>query len=86
MKTILLSVLGVLMTAQAMASSQQAAPSPDAAIDYYYGKHLDIARVVSHSEIPSVCHAVPVEMTYEDSKGQQHTIRYRVMGNGCQGG
>ena len=48
-----------------MASSQQSAPSPDAAIDYYYGKHLDIVRVVSHSEIPNVCHPVPVEMTYE---------------------
>lgn len=86
MKTILLSVLGVLMTTQAMATSQQTAPVSDAAIDYYYGKHLDIARVVSHSEIPNVCHPVPVEMTYEDSHGQQHTIRYRVMGNGCQSG
>ncbi|MCT5527481.1 DUF2790 domain-containing protein [Pseudomonas aeruginosa] len=86
MKAILFSVLGVLMTTQAMATNQPTAQLSDAANDYYYGKHLDIARVVSHSEIPSVCHAVPVEMTYEDSNGQQHTIRYRVMGNGCQGG
>jgi hypothetical protein len=86
MKAILFSVLGVLMTTQAMATNQPTAPSSGAAIDYHYGMHLDIARVVSHSEIPNVCHPVPVEMTYEDSNGQQHTIRYRVMGNGCQAG
>ncbi|ERI49758.1 DUF2790 domain-containing protein [Pseudomonas sp. AOB-7] len=86
MKAILFSVLGVLMTTQAMATDQPTAQSSDAVIDYHYGMHLDIARVVSHSEIPNVCHAVPVEMTYEDSNGQQHRIRYQVMGNGCLGG
>jgi hypothetical protein len=41
--------------------------------------------VVSHSEIPPVRHVVPVDMIYEGSDGNQQTIRYRVMGNGCQG-
>lgn len=84
MKTILLSVLGVLMTTQAMAGNQPT-PSSDTAVDYHYGMRLDVARVISHSEIPPVCHAVPVEMTYEDSAGEQHTVRYRVMGSSCHG-
>jgi len=85
MKTIMISVLGMLMTTQAMAANQPTTLLSDTAVDYHYGMHLDIARVVSHSEIPAVCHVVPAELTYEDSNGEQHTVRYRVMGNGCQG-
>jgi len=29
---------------------------------------------------------VPAQMTYEDSKGERHTIEYQVWGNGCTGG
>lgn len=86
MKTILLSALGLLMTTQAMATNQPTVQLSDAAVDYHYGMHLDIARVVSHSEISVVCHTVPALMTYEDSNGEQHTVRYQVMGNGCQRG
>ena len=38
------------------------------------------------SEIPSVCEVVPAQMVYEDSQGKQHTLEYRVMGNGCSNG
>ncbi|MDH0095670.1 DUF2790 domain-containing protein [Pseudomonas sp. GD04158] len=86
MKSIMFFALGALMTTQAMAAAKASTPAPDAASDYYYGMHLDVARVVSHGEIPNVCRAVPVEMTYEDSQGVQHTIRYQVMGTGCSGG
>lgn len=86
MKTILISVLGVLMTTQAMAANQPTTLLSDTAVDYHYGMHLDIARVVSHSEIQAVCHVVPAEITYEDSSGEQHTVRYQVMSSGCQGG
>jgi hypothetical protein len=47
---------------------------------------LDIARVISMSEVPNVCEVVPARMTYEDSKGQKHILEYRVMGNGCSNG
>lgn len=50
---------------------------------YTYGTHLDIAKVVSVSNIPNVCRVVPMRMTYEDSNGQQHVMAYQVMGNGC---
>jgi hypothetical protein len=53
---------------------------------YHYGTQLDIARVVSLSNIPKVCEVVPATMVYEDHQGQRHTIEYRVMGDGCSQG
>ncbi|MGR3886365.1 DUF2790 domain-containing protein [Pseudomonas sp. 1152_12] len=53
---------------------------------YSYAQHLDIARVMSISEVAHVCAVVPVRMTYEDSKGQRHILEYHVMGNGCSNG
>lgn len=47
---------------------------------------LDIARMLSHSEIPNVCKAVPAELTYEDSEGAQHTLQFKLMRTSCQGG
>ncbi|MBU3057386.1 DUF2790 domain-containing protein [Pseudomonas indica] len=55
------------------------------AAQYQASQNLDIARVISHSEIPVVCKVVPVEMEYEDSKGERHVLRYQVMGTGCLG-
>ncbi|MGO3999999.1 MULTISPECIES: DUF2790 domain-containing protein [Pseudomonas] len=54
--------------------------------EYTYSTHLDIAKVISMSEIPSVCEVVPARMEYEDSNGQRHILRYSVMGNGCSNG
>jgi hypothetical protein len=47
---------------------------------------LDIAKVISMSEVPNVCEVVPAKMEYDDSKGQRHILRYSVMGNGCSSG
>ncbi len=54
--------------------------------EYTYSTHLDVAKVVSMSNIPEVCHVVPVQMEYEDSQGQRHILKYQVMGNGCSNG
>nr|BFE94885.1 hypothetical protein GCM10020185_54210 [Pseudomonas brassicacearum subsp. brassicacearum] len=54
--------------------------------EYTYSTHLDIAKVISMSEIPNVCEVVPAKMEYDDSKGQRHILRYSVMGNGCSNG
>lgn len=54
--------------------------------DYTYSTHLDVAKVVSMSDIPQVCEVVPVKMEYEDSQGQRHILNYHVMGDGCSNG
>lgn len=53
---------------------------------YTYSTNLDIAKVISISEVPSVCEVVPARMEYEDSKGARHILQYSVMGNGCSNG
>ena len=45
--------------------------------EYTYSTHLDIAKVVSMSEVPNVCEVVPAKMEYDDSKGQRHILRRR---------
>lgn len=53
--------------------------------NYSYGTRLDIKKVISHSDTPDQCGAVPVRMQYEDSNGQQHVLQYLVMGE-CSNG
>ncbi|WP_095063748.1 DUF2790 domain-containing protein [Pseudomonas sp. Irchel s3f19] len=84
MKALLVLVLGSLCGAAMAGEANDAEQIP--VEQYRYSQHLDIARVISMSEVPNVCEVVPARMTYEDSKGQTHILEYRVMGNGCSNG
>ncbi|EKT4468916.1 DUF2790 domain-containing protein [Pseudomonas putida] len=85
MKALLVLVLGGLCSA-AMADDVAKDVEQIPVEQYSYSQHLDIARVLSMSEVPNVCEVVPARMTYEDSQGQKHILEYRVMGNGCSNG
>ncbi|MDR3410348.1 MAG: DUF2790 domain-containing protein [Formivibrio sp.] len=86
MKVLLVLALGaVCATAMADEVSTDAA-QPVPVEQYAYSQQLDIAKVLSISEIPNVCEVVPARMTYEDSSGQKHILEYQVMGNGCSNG
>ncbi|WP_047275832.1 DUF2790 domain-containing protein [Pseudomonas lundensis] len=79
MKALLLLIASVF-SAAAMADE----PLP---VEHYsYSQHLDIAHVISTTDIANVCAVVPMRMTYEDTNGQKHILEYRVMGNGCSNG
>ncbi|MGE8305860.1 MULTISPECIES: DUF2790 domain-containing protein [Pseudomonas] len=84
MKALLALVLGSLCGAAMAGEANDAEQIP--VEQYSYSQHLDIARVISMSEVPNVCEVVPARMTYEDSQGQKHILEYRVMGNGCSNG
>ncbi|MND99192.1 hypothetical protein D3C76_266810 [compost metagenome] len=87
MKRVLISLLGMLMSTHLLAGELDSRSQLTLFInDYHHRMQLDNARVLEHSEIPFVCGIVPVQMTYEDSRGEQHTIHYRVMDNGCLAG
>ncbi|WP_312932454.1 DUF2790 domain-containing protein [Pseudomonas sp.] len=75
------SVCGMAMADDA---TEQAQATPIEA--YNYSQHLDIAHIVSISDVPNVCAVVPARMTYDDSQGHRHVLEYRVMGNGCSNG
>jgi hypothetical protein len=53
---------------------------------YTYSTHLDVAKVISQTEVADVCGVVPMRMTYEDSQGKRHILAYEVMGTGCSNG
>ncbi|HWH87671.1 MAG TPA: DUF2790 domain-containing protein [Pseudomonas sp.] len=63
--------------------AQDSAPPPVG--QYTYASHLDVAKIISEDPVPDVCAVVPMHMTYQDSKGQQHILQYEVMG-GCSNG
>jgi len=86
MKALLVLVLGSLCTTAMAAEVANDSAGQIPVEQYSYSQHLDIAKVISMSEVPHVCEVVPVRMTYEDSQGQQHILEYRVMGDGCSNG
>ncbi|MGE8498808.1 MAG: DUF2790 domain-containing protein [Pseudomonas sp.] len=49
---------------------------------YHYGDTLDVARVISIST-PHGCTVGEARMTYEDSKGEVHTLVYLQQGDDC---
>lgn len=87
MKALLvLALTSLCATAMADEIQTDVALQQPAVEEYTYSMNLDIAKVISMSEVPNVCEVVPAKMVYDDSKGQRHILRYSVMGNGCSGG
>ncbi|SEJ47949.1 Protein of unknown function [Azotobacter beijerinckii] len=54
--------------------------------DYQYGDKPDVHKVISVKSNPMACGVTPAVMTYEDSHGEIHIMRYQIMGSGCQNG
>lgn len=50
------------------------------------GVPLDEAKTISITDTSLACGIVPVELVYEDSQGERHTVTYQVEGSGCMGG
>jgi hypothetical protein len=88
MKALLVLALSSLCATAAMADEvpTDVAQQQPVVEEYTYSTDLDIAKVISMSEIPNVCEVVPAKMEYDDSKSQRHILRYSVMGNGCSNG
>ena len=76
-----LASLGANAFADAPASSATTTKAP--VETYTYDTHLDIKHVISVSDVGDECGPVPAQMTYEDSRGQQHVLQCQVMGTGC---
>lgn len=83
---VVLALAGFSSLALAEQADAAAQPQSPAVEQYTYGMKLDIAHVVSTTDVSNVCGVVPAQMTYEDSQGQRHTLEYQVMGSGCTGG
>lgn len=82
MKTALFALTLITLSSGAWAatdSNQSPAPIVE---DYAYGMHLDIARIISTSDY-NYCGIGLRELTYADSQGVVHTLRYPAFGDGC---
>ncbi|WP_054901513.1 DUF2790 domain-containing protein [Pseudomonas sp. NBRC 111131] len=55
----------------------------DGAMQYRYGEHLDVKKVLSIKDDQSnVCGVVNTRMNYLDSKGQHESVEYRTYATG----
>ncbi len=87
MKTLaLLALAGMPAFALAAEPVESAVAGEPIVEQYHYGMELDIAKVLSRSEVPDVCGVVPAYMTYEDHQGKVHRLEYVVFGQGCGNG
>jgi uncharacterized protein YdeI (BOF family) len=84
------SVLMLLMCVSAVSMADEkldaTAQQQPAVEQYTYSMSLDVAKVLSVSQASSGCEAAPVQMSYLDSAGKQHTVQYLEMGTGCANG
>jgi hypothetical protein len=85
--SLLFLLMGVSAVSMAGELQEQTAQQQQSGVEQYsYAAKLDVANVKSITDVSSVCGNAPVEMTYLDSKGQQHTVEYLVVGDGCANG
>lgn len=83
----LLVVLGGIGGQVYAGETQAVAEANSAPVETYtYAMHLDVKKVIAITEAGDQCGAVPVQMTYEDSKGQRHVLEYQIIGTGCSNG
>jgi hypothetical protein len=84
--SLLFLLMGVSAVSMASELQEQTAQQQSGVEQYSYAAKLDVSSVKSVTDVTSVCGTAPVEMTYLDSKGQQHTVEYLVIGDGCANG
>ena len=83
-----MKTLAVLALAS-LSSLAFAAPAADGQalhsdiVQYQYGMDLDVARVISTSDVSSICGVTRAVMVYEDHGGQRHRLSYLTSGGGC---
>ncbi|EKT4481456.1 DUF2790 domain-containing protein [Pseudomonas putida] len=83
-KTFACASLFAVLSFGVIAAQATTAPMGDAgAMQYRYGEHLDVKKVLSvEDEQSNACGLVNTRMDYLDSKGQQQSVQYRTYATG----
>ena len=81
MKSLLTALCLIALSGTAAAASADNA-SPSNIEDYSYSKSLNIARVINITN-GDYCGIGPREMTYVDTMGATHVLRYQAYGDAC---
>ncbi|TPG66814.1 DUF2790 domain-containing protein [Pseudomonas arsenicoxydans] len=78
----LLSALFLITLSGTAAAASVATASHSNVEDYRYSKSLNIAKVVNITS-GDYCGIGPREMTYVDTMGATHVLRYQAFGDSC---
>ena len=84
LKTFASASLFAVLSFGAIAAQAAAMPTQKAsAMQYHYGEHLDIKKVLSVQDDQSnACGLVNTRMDYLDSNGHQQSVQYRTYATG----
>lgn len=78
----LLSALFLIALSGTAAAASVATASPSNVEDYRYSTSLNIAKVIDISS-GDYCGIGPRQMTYVDTMGATHVLRYQAFGDSC---
>ncbi|MDD0842863.1 DUF2790 domain-containing protein [Pseudomonas sp. Gutcm_11s] len=79
----LLALAGLSPFAFAAPEEVATADNQPAVEVYTYDMELDVAHVISTTDVSQICGVTPSIMTYEDHQGRRHRLEYLVIGGGC---
>ncbi|KPU58506.1 hypothetical protein AN403_3638 [Pseudomonas fluorescens] len=83
MKMLILGFAALLATGSAFAATPSASPVIHDKDGFYVD--LDVAKVLSMTDLSGKCGIVPAQFNYLDHQGREHQLDYRVQGVGCIG-
>ena len=81
MKTFIFAIAAFLAAGSAFADTASTQPVIHDKTGFFV--HLDVAKVLSSTDISQQCGIVPAELNYLDSQGREHVLDYQVSGAGC---
>lgn len=77
-------LLSALILSNAATAGQVELTRSSAKQNYVYGTRLDVAKVISITDVSRERGVVPVTIKYEDSHGEVHEVQYMVEGGSEQ--
>lgn len=83
MKTFAVLALASLSFVTLTANAAKGTALDASVVQYQYGMELDVAKVISTSDVSRICGVTRSVMVYEDHQGERHSLSYLEMGGGC---
>ncbi|MFY0732434.1 DUF2790 domain-containing protein [Pseudomonas sp. NFX15] len=83
MKMLLLGVAALLATGSAFAATESTSPIIHDKDGFYVP--VDVAKVLSMTDLSGKCGIVPAQFNYLDHQGREHQLDYQVQGISCLG-
>jgi hypothetical protein len=76
-------LIAALSFAAVNAHANEATTAPTDHVQF--GTVLDIVKVINKTEGTEVNGIIPIQLSYQDSRGEQHAVQYDLMAEGTSG-